>query len=93
MSELLRGIQRTGKQVMRLWPWKNKRNRKDGNQPEVKLSEREGKMITKLKPNPAGPAANNPDAKAVTITIWLEETGKAVFFPSTSEESRDVLFR
>ena len=78
---------------MKLWPWKNKRNRKDGNQPEVKMAEKEGKMFTKLKPNPAGPAANNPDPKAVTITICFEETKKAVIFPSTSERSRSVFFR
>ena len=77
---------------MKLWPWKNKRNRKDGNQPEVKMAEKEGKMI-KLKPNPTGPAANNPDPKAVTISIWFKETEKAVIFPSTSEQSRSVFFR
>ena len=78
---------------MKLWPWKNKRNRKDGNQPEVKMGEKECKMFTKLKPNPAGPAANNPDPKAVTITIWFEETGKSVIFPSTSEKSCSVFFQ
>jgi len=51
---------------MKLWSWKNKQNRKDGNQPEVKMAEKEGKMI-KLKPNPTGPAANTITTKKMTI--------------------------
>ena len=78
----LRGILCTGKQVIRLWTCKNK-----------KTAEKEGNLATNLNPNPAGPAANNPDPEAVTVTICFKETKKPIIFPSTRKQSLGLFFR
>lgn len=79
---LFRGVLRTGKQVISLWPFKNK-----------KTAEKEGELATNLSPNPTGPAANNPDPEAVTVTICFKETKKPVIFPSTRKQSWNIFFR
>lgn len=41
--------------------------------------------------NPCGPAANNPDPKAITVTIRFESYSFPIFYPSSCPESRASL--
>lgn len=41
----------------------------------------------------SGPAANNPSPEAVRVVINFGNSDKQIHFPSTSEKSRQSLFR
>ena len=72
-----RNMMYNGERVMNLWRGDKKEKGKNGEE--------------SFKPNPCGPASNNPDTKAVTLLIKFDTYGYPVYYPHSAPQSWSAL--
>lgn len=90
-----RGLLHTGDHIVYLWKSKLPKEERKVNIVQTPIIELKEGIDFREKFNSilSGPAANNPSPESVRVVVNFGNSDKQVHFPSTSEKSRQSLFK